>query len=305
MEPVFQCIPNLSEGRRPELLLELAERLTGVEGVHLADHSWDRDHHRAVYTLLGSADPLRAAMLEIFDWASQHLDLEGHQGEHPRVGAIDVVPFVPVWQATMEQARELAVSLAEAVAERHQVPVFLYEEAARKPEHRLLPELRRGGLEGLRLRLAHQELTPDLGPAQLHPRLGATVIGARGPLLAYNIVLGTDKLEIAQAIARRIREGGGGLVSVRALGVSLEHQGRVQVSMNLTRPLTTGFYQAFEMVKVEARRHGVTIESSELIGLCPLEALAEVGRYYLQLNGFRAEQVLEHQLLLRGNYANS
>ncbi len=292
-DPILWCIPNLSEGRRTSLLEELAEQLQQVPGLCLADHSWDGDHHRSVFTLLGPATALGEGLFRLFDWAARHIDLNQHDGSHPRVGAVDVVPFVPVLDSSLQFAVEISLKLAEEVARRFEVPIFLYEKSS--SNGRLLPDLRRGGLAGLASRLAQEP--PDFGPPTLHPQLGASVFGARNPLIAYNIVLATDQLEVAKKIALRVREGNGGLVSVRAIPIRLEEQGRVQVSLNLTDPLRTGFGPVFEMVKREAQRYGVLVHSSELIGVCPLEALVEVARYYLQLDGLSAEQVLENQLL--------
>lgn len=295
--PLFQCVPNLSEGRRCDLLEELAQSLRAVPGLHLADCSWDADHNRSVFTLLGDAAALRAAVPLLYRWCDAHVDMSAHSGEHPRVGAVDVVPFIPLLETPMEAAVELSRQVAAEVAEQFDLPVYLYEEASTRAALRLLPDVRKGQLAGVLERLAGADTGPDFGPARLHPRLGATVIGARRPLVAYNIVLDTDDLSLAWRVARRVRERDGGLVSVRAIGVKLEQKGRVQVSMNLTDPLRTSLYAAFEKVASEARRYGVEIVSSELIGLTPLEVLVETARHYLRLHDFKADQVLERQLL--------
>lgn len=292
---MFQCVPNLSEGRRPEVVQALVDAVRRP-GLRIADFSCDPDHNRMVISLLGSAAALEEAVLAMYAEAARHLSVEVHEGAHPRVGVVDVVPFVPLLGAPMEEAVELARRVARQVAERFDLPVFLYEKAALRPERTSLPDIRKGQLAGLRERMSDPAWEPDFGPRALHPRLGATVIGARLPLVAYNVVLNTDDMSAAQAIARRVRERDGGLKSVRAIAVALNERRRVQISLNLTEPGRTGLYAALEMVRMEARRYGAEVLSSEVVGLCPLEALLEAGRYYLQLENFKTGQVLEHQL---------
>ncbi len=292
---MFQCVPNLSEGRRPEVVQALVEAVQRP-GLRVADFSCDPDHNRMVISLLGAAEPLEEAVLALYAEAARHLSLEAHEGAHPRIGVVDVVPFVPLLGTPMEAAVELARRVGQRVAERFDLPVFLYEKAALRPERTLLPDIRQGQLAGLRQRLLDPSYRPDFGPAELHPRLGATVIGARLPLVAYNVVLDTDDLSAAQEIARRVRERDGGLRSVRAIAVPLEERRRVQISLNLTDPGRTGLHAALEKVRMEAGRYGAGVVSSEVVGLCPLEALLEAGRHYLQLENFRTGQVLEQQL---------
>ena len=294
---LFQCVPNVSEGRRPEVVDAMADALRAVPGVRLLDHSSDRDHHRSVFTLVGTADPLRSAMRTLFDLADRHVDLAHHQGAHPRIGAVDVVPFVPLAGAPMEAARVLAREVAEEVASRFDLPVYLYEESALRPERRSLAWIRRGGLEALAEALATPERAPDLGPARPHPRLGATVVGARRPLVAFNALLDTADVEVARAVARRVRERDGGLRSVRALGLFLAERGRAQVSMNLLDPDRTALYTVLELVRLEARRYGARVLSTELIGVLPLSVLAEAAAYHLQLEDFGPHRVLESGLL--------
>lgn len=295
--PLFQCVPNVSEGRRPEVVAAMAEALAAVPGVYLLDHSADRDHNRSVFTIVGGPEPLRRAVLTLFRMAREAVDMGRHEGAHPRIGAVDVTPFVPLGGTPMEVAVLTADRVAEAVAAEFDVPVFLYEESARRPERRHLPYLRRGGLEGLAHRIGTPEWIPDLGPNRLHPRLGAAVIGARRPLIAFNVLLDTPDVEVAKAVARRVRERDGGLRHVRALGLFLHERGKAQVSMNLVDPDRTALYTAFEMVRMEARRHGANVLSSELIGLVPLGALADTASYYLQLEDFGPERVIERRLL--------
>lgn len=295
--PLFQCVPNVSEGRRPEVVAAFAEALAAVPGVYLLDHSADRDHNRSVFTLVGSEAPLRSAVMTLFRMVRDTVDMGRHHGAHPRVGAVDVVPFVPLRGASMEVAVLAAGRLAEEVASELEVPVFLYEESARRPERRALPWIRRGGLEGLRERIGTPEWLPDLGPPRLHPRLGATVIGARRPLIAFNVLLDTPDVEVAKAVARKVRERDGGLRNVRALGLFLAERGRAQVSMNLVDPDRTALYTAFEMVRMEARRFGAQVLSSELIGMLTLEAVTDTAGYYLQIEDFGSDRVLERRLL--------
>ncbi|MEW6278790.1 MAG: glutamate formimidoyltransferase [Candidatus Eremiobacterota bacterium] len=294
--PLFQCVPNLSEGRRPEVMQALADCVRTVPGVALVDHSSDPDHNRMVLTMIGPDDALERAVLQLYHEADRWLNVHQHQGAHPRIGAVDVVPFVPVWGATMEQAVALAHRVGRRVADELQVPVFFYAEAAQKADYRSLAWLRRGQLPGLQGDL-EVERRPDAGPPVLHSRLGATAVGARRPLIAYNVVLDTADLTVAREVARRVRESSGGLKHLQAMGVLLEQRGRAQVSMNLLDPDRTSLYTAFEMVKMEARRFGVSVLDSEIVGLTPLEAVVEVARYYLQLPRLRSTQVLEAQLL--------
>jgi len=292
---MFQCVPNLSEGRRPEVVQALVDAVRRP-GLSLADFSCDPDHNRMVISLLGSGPALEEAILAMYAEAARHLSLDVHEGAHPRVGVVDVVPFVPLLGTPMEEAVELARRVARQVAERYELPVFLYEKAALRPDRTSLPDIRKGQLEGLRQRLLDPAWEPDFGPRELHPRLGATVIGARLPLVAYNVLLDTDDLSAGQAIARKVRERDGGLRTVRAIAIALKERRQVQISLNLTDPGRTGLYTALEMVRMEARRYGAAVVSSEVVGLCPLEALLEAGRYYLQLENFKTTQVLEQQI---------
>lgn len=296
-EPVFQCVPNVSEGRRPEVVAAFAEALGSIPGVFLLDHSSDRDHHRSVFTLVGCAAPLREAIRALYTLAERHLDLAVHQGAHPRIGAVDVVPFVPLSGTPMEAARDLAREVAEEVAGSFGVPVYLYEESALRPERRSLANLREGGLEALGPAIGTPERCPDLGPWRLHPRLGASVIGARRPLVAFNALLDTPDVKVARAVARRLRERDGGLRNVRALGIFLAERGLAQVSMNLLDPDRTALYTVLEMVRMEARRYGARVLTTELIGLVPLGVVADAASYYLQLEDFGAGRVLENRLL--------
>ena len=293
---IIESIPNVSEGRRPEVVERMAEAVRLTPGVTLLNYSSDASHNRSVFTLIGDAPALKAATLALFEVAAATIDLRTHQGEHPRIGAVDVVPFVPIEGATMADCVALAKDVAATVAERFALPVFLYEEAASSPARRNLEDIRRGEFEGLRAKMSGGEWTPDFGPAQPHESAGATVIGARMPLIAYNINLNTDRLDVAKKIAAAIRHSSGGLRFVKAMGVMLEDRRIAQVSMNLTNYEKTPIFRVFELVRREAARYGVTILESEVVGLVPSAALTGAAQFYLQLEGFSGEQILENKL---------
>ncbi|CAN5626392.1 glutamate formimidoyltransferase [soil metagenome] len=293
---IIESIPNLSEGRRPDVIARCAAAVESVAGVQLLDHSSDPSHNRSVFTLVGDRDPLRAATLALFDVALDHIDLREHRGEHPRLGAVDVVPFVPIEGVTMAECVTLAREVAAAVAERFGVPVYLYEEASTSPARRNLEDIRRGEFEGLAARMASPGWTPDYGPSVPHPTAGASVIGARMPLIAYNINLATDRMDVARKIAAAIRHSSGGLRYVKAMGVKVEDRNLAQVSMNLTNYEKTPIFRVFDLVKREAARYGVGILESEIVGLVPSAALIASAEYYLQLERFGSGQILEHRL---------
>lgn len=294
---IIECVPNVSEGRRTDLLERVAAAIRAVPGVRLLDHSSDASHNRSVFTMAGDAAPLKQAVLALYDQVLPAVDLRTHKGEHPRVGAVDVVPFVPIQGATMEACVALAKDVAGAVAETYGVPVFLYEEASANPARKNLEDIRRGEFEGLAAKMASPGWAPDYGPAQPHPTAGASVVGARMPLIAYNINLATDRLDVARKIAAAIRHSSGGYRYVKAMGVRLDDRGGIaQVSMNLTNYEKTPIFRVFETVKREAARYGVAILESEIVGLVPSEALVRAAEFYLQLERFSADQVLENKL---------
>ena len=294
--PIIECVPNISEGRRPEIVKGIVDAVATTPGVHLLDWSSDAAHNRSVITLAGEADPLRQAVLTLFEAALPVIDLRTHAGEHPRLGAVDVVPFVPIEDVSMDECVTLAKDTGGAVAERFGIPVFLYEEAAANPSRRNLEDIRRGEFEGLAARFATAEWAPDFGRAEAHPSAGATVIGARMPLIAYNINLATDRLDVARKIAAAVRASSGGFRFVKAMGVRLDDRGLVQVSMNLTNYTRTPIHRVFELVRREAARHGVSVLESEIVGLVPSAALLAAAEWYLQLEGFGGAQVLEKRL---------
>jgi glutamate formiminotransferase len=293
---IIESIPNVSEGRRPEVIARLADAIRSTPGVRLLDYSSDPSHNRSVFTLVGDADAITRATMALFEVAVTAIDLRTHTGEHPRLGAVDVVPFVPIEDVTMEECVALARSVGAAVAERFGVPVYLYEEAAANPARKNLEDIRRGEFEGLAAKMKTAEWAPDFGAAVPHPSAGASVIGARMPLIAYNINLDTNRLDVARKIAAAIRHSSGGLRHVKAAGFMLEERGIVQVSMNLTNYQKTPIFRVFEIVKREAERYGVTILESEIVGLVPSAALLSAAEFYLQIEGFGPQQILENKL---------
>jgi glutamate formiminotransferase / 5-formyltetrahydrofolate cyclo-ligase len=294
--PIIECIPNISEGQRPDVVATIAGAVGRTPGVRVLDVSSDAAHHRSVLTLAGDAAGLKTAVLTLFEQTLAVVDLTAHKGEHPRLGAVDVVPFVPIEGVTMSDCVALARETGALVAERFGVPVFLYEEAASDPARRNLEDIRRGEFEELAAKMTTPGWAPDFGPAAPHPRAGASVIGARMPLIAYNINLATDRLDVAKKIAAAIRHSGGGLRFVKAMGVMLAGRGVAQVSMNLTNFEKTPIPRVFEMVKREAERYGVAVLESEIVGLIPQAALLAAAEYFLQIEGFKPSQVLENKL---------
>ena len=289
----MECVPNVSEGRDPARLRRLRAVLAGVPGVELANLHADPDHHRSVFTFLGGPEAVAMAALALADAVVAEVDMRTHHGIHPRVGALDVLPFVPLAGMTTAEAVALAHQVGRALAARHALPVYYYGHAARRPERRRLRELRHGEYEGLPERLKTEEGRPDDGPARFDARAGATLIGARDVLVAYNVWLATDDLIAARAIARSVRESGGGLPAVQALGLPLASRGCVQVSMNLVDHRVTPIPAAFDRVSVEAHRRGVAIERAELVGLAPRAAFAGREPASVGLEAFRPDHYLD------------
>lgn len=296
---LVECVPNVSEGRRPDVVTAIADAVSAVEGVRLLDRSSDAAHNRSVITFAGGAPAVQRAVMSLFAVALELIDLRHHSGAHPRLGAVDVVPFVPIRGATMTECVELARQTGAEVAATFGLPVYLYEEAATTPARRNLADIRRGEFEGLSAKVASPEWLPDYGPPRPHPTAGATVIGARAPLIAFNVNLATDRLDIAKAIASAVRFSSGGLPCVKALGIPLPDRGIVQVSMNLTDFTQTPILRAFDAVKAEADRRGVVVRDSEIVGLVPEAALPPTPERSLQLAGFSGDQILERRLAER------
>lgn len=291
---IIECIPNFSEGRRPEVVDAIVEAISGVEGVTLLDRSLDADHNRSVITFVGTPAAVEEAAFRGIAKAAELIDMEKHQGEHPRMGAADVVPFVPISGVKMSDCVAIAKSLGKRVGEELGIPVYLYEEAATRPERANLANVRRGEYEGIKQEIGKEgHRKPDFGPEKLG-RAGAVAIGARAPLIAYNVYLTTGDVSIAKRIARSVRHSSGGLAYVKGAGFLVE--GRAQVSMNLTNYRKTPVARAVEMIRREAKRYGVGVEKCELIGLIPQQALEEAAVWYLQLDDFEPEQVLERRM---------
>ena len=297
MRTVIECVPNVSEGRNSEVLSEIASAVRSAPSVRLLDVSSDPSHNRSVLTLVGDAEGVRQGVRALFGAAVPRIDLTRHRGEHPRMGAVDVVPIIPIRGATVEQCVALSREVGAEIAERYGIPVYLYEDSASSDRRRNLAEIRRGEFEGLAEKMKAAEWKPDFGPDEPHPTAGAVAVGARAPLIAYNINLGTRDLAIADRIAKAIRHLGGGFRYVKALPVDLADRGQVQVSINMTNFKKSPLHRVFECVKNEAQRHGVSIVGSEIVGLTPAEALVMAAEHYLRLEGFSADQVLELRLL--------
>ena len=296
MNKIMECVPNFSEGRDLQKIDKIVAPFRGKQGVKLLDYSNDEDHNRLVVTVVGEPEPLRDAVLEAIGIAVKLIDLNHHTGQHPRMGAVDVVPFIPIKNVTMEEAVALSKEVGKEVAKRYNLPVFLYEKSASAPHRENLAAVRKGEFEGMAEKIKQPEWHPDFGLAERHPTAGTVAIGARMPLVAYNINLNTPSLEIAHDIAKKIRFIGGGLRYCKAMGVELKDRGITQVSINMTDYTRTALYRAFELVRVEARRYGVSIVGSEIIGLVPMEALIDTASYYLGLENFSMEQVLEARM---------
>ncbi|MCK4513136.1 glutamate formimidoyltransferase [bacterium] len=294
---LVECVPNFSEGRRPEVLDQIVGAMTAIEGVRLLDKEMDADHNRAVVTIIGEPDVVLEGVFKGIEKARDLIDLTKHDGEHPRMGATDVCPFVPVSEVTMAECVELAKKLGERVGSELDIPVFLYEEAATRPTRQNLAKVRKGQFEGLRDEIGtNPAKEPDFGPNKIHPTAGAIAIGARQFLVAFNINLGTDDISIAKRIAKSIRHAGGGLRYVKAMGFEIKDRGIVQVSMNMVHYKGTPLFRVFELVKSEAERYGVPVIGSEIVGLVPLDALVDCADFFLRLENFDRDLILENRL---------
>lgn len=297
MKKIIECVPNFSEGRDLEKIEKIVNPFRGKEGVKLLDYQRDEDHNRLVVTVVGEPEPLKEAVVEAMGVAISLIDMTKHEGQHPRMGAIDVVPFIPIKNVSMTEAIELSKEVAKEASEKYNLPIFLYEKSATRPERQNLAKIRKGEFEGMEEKLKDPDWKPDFGPDKVHPTAGVTAVGARMPLVAFNVNLSTDNLEIANQIARRVRHISGGLRYCKAIGIELKDRGIVQVSMNMTDYTKTALYRVFELIRIEARRYGVNIVGSEIIGLVPMEALIDTAVYYLGVEDFSMEQVLEARIM--------
>lgn len=294
LNTIMECVPNFSEGRDLAKVEKIVDAFRGKEGVKLLDYSSDKDHNRTVVTVIGEIEPLGDAVIEAIGVAAQLIDLRHHQGEHPRMGAADVVPFIPIKNCTVQDADALAKRVGKEAAERFQIPSFLYEKSATAPHRENLAAIRKGQFEGMFEKMKLPEWKPDFGPDAPHPTAGVFAVGARMPLVAFNVNLDTPNLQIAKDIAARVRHSSGGYAFIKALGVMLEERHIAQVSMNLTDYTHTAVYRAYEAVKMEARRYGVNVVGTEIIGMVPMAALIDCAEYYLQVENFSMKQVLEN-----------
>ncbi|MGG7164317.1 glutamate formimidoyltransferase [Clostridium ihumii] len=296
MARIIECIPNFSEGRDKEKIEKIMDTVRGKDGVKLLDYSSDADHNRSVVTLVGDPVKIEEVIINMAEKVYELIDMSKHEGAHPRMGALDVVPFVPISEITMDECVEIANRVGKTIGERFNIPVYLYEKAASATYRENLATVRKGQYEGFFEKIKEEKWSPDYGPKEVNVKGGCVAIAARQPLVAFNVNLGTDKLEIADKIAKTVRNLGGGLRFVKAMGVMLEERNIAQVSMNLVNYEKTAVYRAFEMVKMEAKRYGVPVVGSEVIGLVPMQALINCAEYYLQIEDFSMDQILEKRI---------
>lgn len=293
MDRIVECVPNFSEGRDMEVIQAILNEVRGVSGVALLDYAPDQSHNRVVVTFAGEPSAVEEAAFLAAKKATELIDMERHKGEHPRIGATDVIPFIPIRGVTMADCVEMARRVGKRIAEELGIPVYLYAEAATRPDRKRLPDIRRGEYEGLKAAISQPDRHPDFGEPRMHPTAGATVVGARQPLVAFNVNLNTDDVKVASAIARAVRESSGGLVNVQAKGVLIKEKNLAQVTMNLLDHEKTPMHRVLELVKIEAGRYGVSVVGTEIIGLLPLSALLNAALWYLQVDGFSQDQVLD------------
>jgi len=296
MKKIIECVPNFSEGRDTDKIEKIIEVFQGIDGVRFLDYHKDADHNRLVVTVIGEPQPLKQAVIAAVGVAVKIIDMRAHRGQHPRMGAVDVIPFIPIKNTTMEEAVTLSKETARAVWETYELPVFLYEASTTSPARQNLADIRKGQFEGMAEKIKTPEWMPDFGDPQIHPTAGVVAIGARKPLIAFNVNLDTDNIETAKAIAKSIRHIDGGLRHCKAIGIGLKERGITQVSTNMTDFTKTPLYRVVELVRIEAKRYGVNVVGSEIVGLVPMEALVDAASYYMGLENFTTKQVLEERL---------
>ncbi|AFK06081.1 glutamate formiminotransferase [Mesotoga prima MesG1.Ag.4.2] len=294
---LIESVPNFSEGRRLDVVERIVEEAKKIEGVWILDYSSDPDHNRSVITITGEPEAVEAALFNMTLKAKELIDLNNHSGEHPRMGATDVIPLVPVMNVTKEECIALSKKLGKRIGEELRIPVYLYEDSASTPERISLSNIRKGEFENFASKIASDQWKPDFGPSEIHPSAGVTAVGCREYLIAFNVNLGTNKIEIANKIAKSVRHISGGFRYVKALGFKLEDRDIVQISMNMTNYRKTPLFRVFEVIKSEAERHGVPIVGSEIVGLTPLQALVDVADHYLRLEKFTSSSILEKKVL--------
>ena len=296
MHQIIQCVPNFSEGRDLDKIEQIISPFRGKNGVKLLDYSNDEDHNRLVVTVVGEREALKHAIVEAVGIASKLIDMTKHEGQHPRMGATDVIPFIPIKNATMEECVALSKEVGQLIFEKFEISSYLYEKSASVKTRENLADVRKGQFEGMFEKVKLADWQPDFGTS-VHPTAGMTAIGARMPLVAFNVNLNTSDLEIANKIAKNVRHLSGGLRFCKALGIALEDRGIVQISMNMTDFTKTPLYRAFELVKIEAQRYGVNVVGSEIIGLVPMDALIGTAEYYLGIEDFSYDQLLEKRIM--------
>lgn len=294
---IIESAPNFSEGRREEIVREIVAQAENVKGVWVLDWSMDSDHNRSVVTLVGDPEPLLNVLFNMTKKATELIDMRNHKGEHPRMGATDVIPLVPVMGAEMSECVELSKILAKRIGEELQIPVFLYEKSATAPHRENLSEIRKGEFEGFFEKIKQPMWKPDFGPDQVHPTAGVTAVGAREYLIAFNVNLGTTRIDVAEKIAKAVRHISGGYRYVKAIAVELKDKNLVQVSMNMTNYKKSPLFRVFETIKREAERYGVPVVGTEIIGMVPMQAMLEVAQYYLQLDDFGINRIIENRVM--------
>ncbi|MGO3732356.1 MAG: glutamate formimidoyltransferase [Vagococcus sp.] len=298
MAKIIECVPNFSEGQNEAVINGLVSVAKSVGGVTLLDHSSDTSHNRSVFTLVGDEEGIQEVAFQLVKYASENIDMTKHHGEHPRMGATDVVPFIPIKDSSVEECIDISKKVAKRINDELNIPIFLYEDSASTPSRKNLAKVRKGQFEGMPEKLLEEEWAPDFGERHIHPTAGITAVGARMPLVAFNVNLDTDNIDIANKIARIIRASGGGFKYAKGIGVMLEDRNIAQVSMNMVNFEGTPLYRTFETIRMEAKRYGVNIIGSEIIGLTPAKALIDCAEYYLQVEDFDyGKQVLENHLL--------
>ncbi|MGX7024301.1 glutamate formimidoyltransferase [Vagococcus hydrophili] len=298
MAKIIECVPNFSEGKNEEVINGLVSIAKSVGGVTLLDHSSDASHNRSVFTLVGDEVGIQEAAFQLVKYASENIDMTKQQGEHPRMGATDVVPFIPIKDSSVEECVEISKKVAKRINDELNIPIFLYEDSASTPSRKNLAKVRKGQFEGMPEKLQEEEWAPDFGERKIHPTAGVTAVGARMPLVAFNVNLDTSDITIANKIAKIIRASGGGFKYAKGIGVMLEDRNIAQVSMNMVNFEGTPLYRTFETIRMEAKRYGVNIIGSEIIGLTPAKAMIDCAEYYLQVEDFDyGKQILENHLL--------
>ncbi|TCS87508.1 glutamate formiminotransferase [Keratinibaculum paraultunense] len=296
MAKIIQCVPNFSEGRDKEVVEKIVDEIRVIEGVKLLDYSMDKDHNRSVVTFIGEPEKVIEAAFNATKVAAELIDMTKHEGGHPRMGATDVIPLVPISDVTMEECVEYSKKLGKRIGEELNIPVFLYEKSATSPNRENLADVRRGQYEGMAEKLKEEEWKPDFGPNKLNIKAGVTAVGARMPLVAFNVNLGTNDVKIAKNIAKAVRAKTGGFTYCKAIGLEITERGIVQVSMNMVDYTKTSLFRVFDTIEREARRYGVNVIGSEIIGLVPMQALIDVADYYLRLEDFSSNQILEKRM---------